>query len=119
LAQEYGARSALPHPLLAPQYLDGGFASQPPIDPVMTMTTNTPSQLGIPSEGRITPLDRSATNSVHLVTPKISAERHNPHGRMAVESLLLNENAASAEGKREDDWVGENAAPALIVSPKS
>jgi hypothetical protein len=35
---------------------------------------------------------------------------------MAVESLLLSEDAAAPEGKREDEWVGENAAPAMIVS---
>lgn len=34
---------------------------------------------------------------------------------MAVQSLLLNDDQAAMEGRREDEWVGENAAPAMIV----
>lgn len=63
-----------------------------------------------------------------LLTPKIGGDRSveylsdasavGPHsaGRMAVENLLLDEDKAAPEGKREDEWVGENAAPAMIVS---
>ena len=63
-----------------------------------------------------------------LLTPKIGGERSaeflseaagaapNSAGRMAVENLLLDEDKAAPEGKREDEWVGENAAPAMIVS---
>jgi len=63
-----------------------------------------------------------------LLTPKMGGERSaalssdgfaaGPHsaGRMAVENLLLDEDKAAPEGKREDEWVGENAAPAMIVS---
>ena len=38
---------------------------------------------------------------------------------MAVESLLRDGHAAAAEGKREDEWVGENAPPAMIVSAQT
>jgi hypothetical protein len=38
---------------------------------------------------------------------------------MAVESLLLDNDAVVAEGKREEEWAGENAAPAMIVSVTS
>lgn len=44
-------------------------------------------------------------------------DRPTTQGRMAVESLLLSDDAAAPDGKREDEWVGENAAPAMIVSP--
>jgi len=35
---------------------------------------------------------------------------------MAVESLLLSDDIAS-EGRKDAEWVGENAAPAFIVCP--
>lgn len=50
-----------------------------------------------------------------LLTPRISIERSSSTSRMAVESLLLDGDKAAPEGKREDEWVGENAAPAMIV----
>jgi len=34
---------------------------------------------------------------------------------MAVESLLLSEDAAVPGGRKDAEWVGENAAPAFIV----
>jgi hypothetical protein len=34
---------------------------------------------------------------------------------MAVESLLLSDESAVPEGRKDAEWVGENAAPAFIV----
>jgi hypothetical protein len=34
---------------------------------------------------------------------------------MAVESLLLSDDSAVPEGRKDAEWVGENAAPAFIV----
>jgi hypothetical protein len=41
----------------------------------------------------------------------------NAHSRMAVESLLLSEDSAIPGGRKDAEWVGENAAPAFIVGP--
>ena len=62
------------------------------------------------------PKDRSSNSSFTLLTPDLMTGRPNSQGRMAVESLLLCEDAAAPEGKRENEWVGENAAPAMIVN---
>ncbi|KAK4686463.1 hypothetical protein P7C73_g3669, partial [Tremellales sp. Uapishka_1] len=88
------------HPLLAPEYLDGGFAS-------VSHTTSPPVDRSLSS-----PKDRSSVSSVTLVTPQLSVSSQ---GRMAVESLLVNVDTVAADGKREDEWAGENAAPAMIV----
>ena len=36
---------------------------------------------------------------------------------MAVESLLLSDESAIPEARKDVQWVGENAAPAFIVCP--
>ena len=61
------------------------------------------------------PLNPSIS-SASLVSPAHLNRRPSPQGRMSVESLLLDANKAAPEGERGDQWVGENAAPALFVS---
>jgi len=122
LSQAHSKSAQTSHPLLAPQYLDGGFASQPP--PVLDDTLQSlkpslsPSSDVKPSilDEQVSPRGRSSASSFTILTPKMSAERSSPQTRMTVESLLLDSEKATAEGKREEEWVGENAAPAMIVS---
>lgn len=141
LSQSHSKVSAASHPLLAPQYLDGGFVDHPLPAPsedaqgLNAFSTSAKPSLSpssqkptISSEEQASPKDRSSASSYMLLTPKIGGERSAeflseaagaaPHsaGRMAVENLLLDEDKAAPEGKREDEWVGENAAPAMIVS---
>ena len=52
-------------------------------------------------------------------TPSSIGGRVTPQSRIAVESLLLSEDAAEPEGRREDEWYGENAAPAMMVRRRS
>lgn len=65
------------------------------------------------------PKDHSSADSYEITTPPYQS--YNPRGgyggkgRMALD-LLLNDDSVVSGGKREDEWVGENAAPALIVS---
>ncbi|ODO00034.1 hypothetical protein I350_06657 [Cryptococcus amylolentus CBS 6273] len=105
------------HPLLAPQFLDGGFASveQPPITVDSKPPSFSPdsSQNGL---GHGSPKNASSSaESFTLTTPLLGPEkRSNRSSRMAVESLLT-EDSAVPEGKREDEWAGENAAPAMII----
>jgi hypothetical protein len=105
LFQAHSRSSTDHHPLLAPEYLDGGFASLPP-----------PQPAGSSSPAPALEADTTKSpSSFTLHTPHMLADRSNSQGRMAVESLLLSDDAAAPEGKREDEWVGENAAPAMIV----
>lgn len=122
LSQAHSKSAQSSHPLLAPQYLDGGFASQPALAMDDTLQSLKPS-LSPPGDlkpnghdDNVSPIGRSSASSFTILTPKMSAERSSPNTRMAVESLLLDGDKATAEGRREEEWVGENAAPALIVS---
>ncbi|WVW85067.1 hypothetical protein I302_107103 [Kwoniella bestiolae CBS 10118] len=124
LFQSHGKTSANHHPLLAPEYLDGGFASLPPPPPLLQNDSLDQSpQSGSHSHSHShsngdainrSPKGPSSASSLILATPQMSAERSSSQGRMAVESLLT-EDAAAPEGKREDEWAGENAAPAMII----
>ncbi|OCF44315.1 hypothetical protein I317_01760 [Kwoniella heveanensis CBS 569] len=115
LFQSHGKTATGHHPLLAPEYLDGGFASLPP--PLQQSPIDHSPKSGTNSNADIhrSPHGPSSASSLILATPQLSAERGSSQGRMAVESLLLTEDAAAPEGKREDEWAGENAAPAMII----
>lgn len=122
LFQAHAQASNKPHPLLAPQYLDGGFAD-PSVSPPREAVTYSPPQATamVPTASK-SPKAASSASSYTLVTPQLSAglimtgpDGTGSQGRMAVESLLLSEATAAPEGKREDEWAGENAAPAMIV----
>ncbi|ORY31844.1 hypothetical protein BCR39DRAFT_465430 [Naematelia encephala] len=114
LVKAHSSSHSGPHPLLAAEYLDGGFASMPtPPGQSQLQPSHSPPSL---ADGHFhSPKDRYSDSSFTLATPHLSADRSSSQGRMAVESLLLTDDQAAPEGKREDDWVGENAAPALIV----
>ncbi|WWC88327.1 uncharacterized protein L201_003236 [Kwoniella dendrophila CBS 6074] len=113
LFQSHGKTSAVHHPLLAPEYLDGGFASLPPPPPLVQDESIDKSPKSGSHSNR-SAKDHSSASSLILATPQLSAERSSSQGRMAVESLLT-EDSAAPEGKREDEWAGENAAPAMII----
>ncbi|WVQ96589.1 hypothetical protein IAU59_003694 [Kwoniella sp. CBS 9459] len=117
LFQSHGKTASGHHPLLAPEYLDGGFASLPPPPPIQQSPGNHSTKSGSNSNADLhrSPHGPSSASSLILATPQLSAERGSSQGRMAVESLLLTEDAAAPEGKREDEWAGENAAPAMII----
>ncbi|WRT68127.1 uncharacterized protein IL334_005102 [Kwoniella shivajii] len=115
LFKSHGKTHPTHHPLLAPEYLDGGFASLPP-PPPLQQSPPSGNQSHSPKSGSLnrSPKGPSSASSLILATPQLSAERSSNQGRMAVESLLT-EDAAAPEGKREDEWAGENAAPAMII----
>ncbi|WVQ73524.1 hypothetical protein IAR50_003098 [Cryptococcus sp. DSM 104548] len=109
------------HPLLAPQYLDGGFASvTEPHDVTIDVSAPTQPPSFSPNSsqnglGQNSPKNASSAASFTLATPLLGPDkRSNRSSRMAVESLL-SEDSAVPEGKREDEWAGENAAPAMII----
>nr|XP_019013097.1 uncharacterized protein I206_02594 [Kwoniella pini CBS 10737]OCF51878.1 hypothetical protein I206_02594 [Kwoniella pini CBS 10737] len=112
LFQSHSRISTKHHPLLAPEYLDGGFASLPPPPPLVQQDSR--GLTHSPKSGSGSGKEHSPNSSMILATPQLSAERSSSQGRMAVESLLT-EDAAAPEGKREDEWAGENAAPAMII----
>ncbi|WWD18802.1 hypothetical protein CI109_103257 [Kwoniella shandongensis] len=116
LFQSHSKTTTGHHPLLAPEYLDGGFASlpAPPRQSPMSHSPGSGSNLLQPEPQR-SPKDASSASSIVIATPPTSVDRSSSQGRMAVESLLLTEDAAAPEGKREDEWAGENAAPAMII----
>ena len=110
--------SSTPHPLLTPQYLDGGFASQSPESrlnprPQLSASSASPTEEEIPCFSN----DKSASPSLALATPQMSAERSTSQGRMAVESLLLSEDAIASEGRKVDEMMGENASTEQLVCP--
>lgn len=120
LSQSHSKTNSTLHPLLAPQYLDGGFVNNPPppIDQTLQSLkpSSSPPTLVQPiSTAEHSPKGRSSVSSFTLLTPSLPTENGAPQDRMAVESLLLDGEKAATEGKREDEWVGENAAPAMIV----
>lgn len=108
------------HPLLSTAHLDGGLtvkASQSPSHP--SSQDHSPGKLGNQDVHRLSPDQRSSSRSSFILqTPQqalggfVDVERRS---RMAVESLLIDEDSVGTEGKKGDQWVGENAAPALIV----
>lgn len=106
LSHEHSKTATSTHPLLGPEYIDGGFASLSPRHNLPTLTHSSTS-----------PDSKSA--SLQLETPSISAldPRSASHPRMAVESLLLSEDVAMPEERKDAEWVSENAAPAMIVGP--
>lgn len=111
--QQSAAATFNPHPLLSADHIDGASIQKtPPLDH---------GNLKIEKDdGRIrSPAQQSSSSGSYVVhTPILRAEsfgeRHQ-QGRMAVESLLIDENQVGMEGKKDNDWAGENAAPALIV----
>lgn len=134
LSTAHAQTSSTAHPLLAPEYLDGGFASIPPPanPPSASAKTETPPQpavtmlLSSPADGpqsagssKLThERGASEATSYQLLTPAPDTvdSLSGSSGRMAVKSLLLSEDVADAEGKKEATWASVNAAPALIVS---
>ncbi|EIW67603.1 hypothetical protein TREMEDRAFT_33487 [Tremella mesenterica DSM 1558] len=130
LFQAHSALSTKSHPLLAPQYLDGGFADPNLSPPREEVVYTPPAHVHTTETHPISPKGAASTTSASsyaLVTPELTAnsvtqlgllgeKEHGPtQSRMAVESLLLSHATAAPEGKREDEWAGENAAPAMIV----
>ncbi|KAL7420726.1 hypothetical protein Q5752_004677 [Cryptotrichosporon argae] len=93
-----------PHPLLAPQYLDGGFAA---LDSSPTQPSLSPL---VPKEPALDESNNaSSSSSTSLPTPRLGSS-----GRIPLASLLLAEDVVAPE-KREDEWVGENGAPAMML----
>ena len=110
-----GETSTAHHPLLAPEYLDGGFASvSPPEDQLLSLKRKRSAR---ELDAAWSPKGaRSSASTFTLATPnRMDDHLSNSQGRMAVGSLLLCDVPAAPEGKREDEWASENAAPALIV----
>jgi hypothetical protein len=101
LASTHSQLSTGTHPLLGPEHLDGGSSSISPPHRVPALSHSDSSPDTHPS-------------SLRVVTPVTSITEHGSHPRMAVESLLLSDDIAS-EGRKDAEWVGENAAPAFIV----
>ncbi|WVN90760.1 uncharacterized protein L203_106003 [Cryptococcus depauperatus CBS 7841] len=123
LSQAYKTTSNAQHPLLAPEYLDGGFArmrtsnKQPTSNRPVLIQKTPPLNSGssqMETEHNQSPNNPSSASSFTLATPLLDAERTTVQGRMTVESLLI-EDTAVPEGRREDEWAGENAAPAMII----
>lgn len=107
LSQAHRATSSGTHPLLLADYLDGGKATKPgpTQSPSGNLSDNSPRIDGLsPGQG-------SSHDSTILRTP---ADR-----RMAVESLLIGQDNVDKGDKGHGEWVGENAAPALIVACKA
>jgi hypothetical protein len=103
LASTHSQLSTGTHPLLGPEHLDGGSSSISPPHraPALSHSDSSPD---------------THPSSLRVVTPVTSITEHSAHPRMAVESLLLSDDIAS-EGRKDAEWVGENAAPAFIVCP--
>ena len=103
LASTHSQLSTGTHPLLGPEHLDGGSSSISPPHraPALSHSDSSPD---------------THPSSLRVVTPVTSITEHGSHPRMAVESLLLSDDIAS-EGRKDAEWVGENAAPAFIVCP--
>jgi len=103
LASTHSQLSTGTHPLLGPEHLDGGSSSiSPPHQaPALSHSDSSPD---------------THPSSLRVLTPVTSITDHGSHPRMAVESLLLSDDIAS-EGRKDAEWVGENAAPAFIVCP--
>ena len=137
--------SSSQHPLLAPEHLDGGFANSnspeqskqsvspaPPLtqtpsnystDQTRVASETSPKDLMTASTG--TPIDavgmtsygtkeHDTTKEHETTKAEWPPERGGSRGRMSVECLLADD-VAAPEGKTGDQWVGVNAAPALIV----
>lgn len=90
-------------------FIDGGLTSASPHTALPALTHSSTSPDGL-------------SGSLQLGTPTASIieARSTSHSRMAVESLLLSHDVAGAaqpEGRKDAEWVGENAAPAFIVRP--
>lgn len=91
------------HPLLAPQYLDGGFASVDP-PPGYERGAVDGEHQGRPDAARRS----SSQTSFTVGTPRTQSSH-----RMAVESLLLSDEVVA---RRENEWVSDNAPPAQILA---
>jgi hypothetical protein len=105
LASAHSQMSTGTHPLLGPEHLDGGSSS-----------TSPPHRLPALSHSDSSP--DTQPSSLRVVTPSTTmtmTEHPSSHPRMAVESLLLSDDSAVPEGRKDAEWVGENAAPAFIV----
>ncbi|KAL1409129.1 hypothetical protein Q8F55_005956 [Vanrija albida] len=96
--------SSTHHPLLAPQYLDGGFASVDPPPGYERGAADLAGESGRPDAAR-----RSSSQTSYSVgTPRTQSSH-----RMAVESLLLSDDVVA---RRENEWVSDNAPPAQILA---
>jgi len=104
LASAQSQMSTEKHPLLGPEYLDGGSSSisPPHRPPALSHSDSSPD---------------THPSSLRVVTPSTTTGEHPSHPRMAVESLLLSDESAIPEARKDVQWVGENAAPAFIVCP--
>lgn len=112
LLQAHRATSSSTHPLLAPEYLDGGFASLPNENTdgkgEETKSPKPPLPEGSPIHAMSSPI-------FTVATPISSAPANLPPSRRIAVQSLLTEASSAPEGKREDEWAGENAAPAMII----
>jgi hypothetical protein len=114
LAQRQIATS--PHPLLAGENNESAIVGT---ESPLGRTSIKSEQLGAEDARRLSPTQRSSSHSSFILRTPLPNDHFGDkgqQGRMAVENLLIDEGNIGTEGKREDDWVGENAAPALIVS---
>lgn len=115
LLQAHRSTTSTTHPLLAPEYLDGGFASLPSANADSKgEETKSPKLPKSPlPEG--SPIHAMSTPSFTVATPLSSAAANLPPSRRIAVQSLLTEASSAPEGKREDEWAGENAAPAMII----
>lgn len=115
LLQAHRSTTSSTHPLLAPEYLDGGFASFPNAnaDNKGEETKSSKSPKSPLPEG--SPIHAMSTPSFTVATPLSSAPANLPPSRRIAVQSLLTEASSAPEGKREDEWAGENAAPAMII----
>ncbi|ORX37085.1 hypothetical protein BD324DRAFT_424910 [Kockovaella imperatae] len=119
LAHSHSQTADTTHPLLAPQFLDGGFVNAtPPPDLESPKRNSLPLTARLPVSGEHSPLTRGSDASFTIQTPQPENDRGASQGRMAVQSLLSDDTAAS-EGKKELEWVGANAAPALMMGAEA
>lgn len=122
LAQAHGQMTPSTHPLLAPQFLDGGFASEAvpakveAVSPTKRASTSPSLRQGqatVPELAQFSPRANSSVSSYVVKTPQ--GDTTSSRRGMAVGNLLLEGEATGTDSKG-DQWVGTNAAPALIVS---
>ncbi|KIR52930.1 hypothetical protein I315_04386 [Cryptococcus gattii Ru294] len=112
LLQAHRSTSSSTHPLLAPEYLDGGFASLPNEN---TDGKGEETKSPRPPLPEGSPIHAMSSPSFTVATPISSAPANLPPSRRIAVQSLLTEASSAPEGKREDEWAGENAAPAMII----
>lgn len=115
LSHSHSKTSTSAHPLLMSGFIDGGMTATASTSPHAALPALTHSSISPDTQSTSLRIDTPPTST----SVSLSEPRSGSHSRMAVESLLLSQDVAGAaapEGRKDAEWVSENAAPAFIVS---